>query len=66
MSRVALSAFLALFAATVASAQETNPTATFPATPLASKHFAYPTGIVSVAPALRVSCTQHTTPDHEL
>ena len=47
MSLVALSALLAA-AASVATAQITDPTQTFPATPLASKHFSYPTGVVSV------------------
>ena len=47
MSLLALSALLAA-AASVATAQITDPTQTFPATPLASKHFSYPTGVVSV------------------
>ncbi|KAF7793752.1 hypothetical protein EIP86_004871 [Pleurotus ostreatoroseus] len=44
MSVVALSALLAA-AASVASAQVTNVTQQFPATPLANKHFSYPSGI---------------------
>jgi len=43
MSRVALSAFVALALSTSAYAQSSE--STFPATPLASKHFAYPSGI---------------------
>ena len=45
MSAVALSALLAVAASTVVSAQVTQQ---FPATPLADKHFAYPSGIVSL------------------
>lgn len=47
MSRVALSALFAVAAVlpnVLVNAQD-NPQATFPATPLASKHFAYPTGL---------------------
>lgn len=43
MSPVALSALLALYAVNAAA----QATGTFPAVPLASKHFAYPGGIVS-------------------
>ncbi|KAL0953105.1 hypothetical protein HGRIS_004376 [Hohenbuehelia grisea] len=43
MSPVALSALFVAAAASLVQAQ--NPVATFPATPLASKHFAYPSGI---------------------
>ncbi|KAF9494696.1 hypothetical protein BDN71DRAFT_1431494 [Pleurotus eryngii] len=49
MSRVALSALFAVAAVlpnVLVNAQD-NPQATFPATPLASKHFAYPTGLKS-------------------
>lgn len=48
MSVVALSAVLAATAISLVSAQVTDPTQTFPATPLANKHFAYPTGLVSI------------------
>jgi hypothetical protein len=46
MSGVALSALFALMLSNFAAAQGIdNPTQTYPATPLASKHFSYPTGI---------------------
>jgi len=45
MSRVTLSALFVLAASSFAAAQVNDPSQTFPATPLASKHFSYPTGI---------------------
>lgn len=54
MSRVARSS-LFMVAATIAStslmAKAQEPMGTYPATPLASKHFPYPTGIVSPTPS---------------
>jgi hypothetical protein len=48
MSPVALSTILALAATSVSLVSAQGAMSTFPATPLASKHYAYPTGIVSI------------------
>ncbi len=47
MKLVALPALLAFFLLDSALVNAQGNLATFPATPLASKHFAYPTGLVS-------------------
>lgn len=49
MSRAALSTFIAIASFHLANAGLTEPLSTYPATPLASKTFAYPSGIVSAA-----------------
>lgn len=54
MSRVALSTLIAVASLVSVKAQGLS---TFPATPLADKHFAYPSGIVSRVVVYDVSST---------